>query len=405
MRRREVATLGYSYAGEAGRGVFQALGADFAMLVAVSHFGTGSVFLLWLLNASPFVGYLFSLFSAPLVRLRRKKSLVLGFEAASRFLVLVAVFARSAAGFIVPMALARACANMATPLISGIYGANFCDLSRGPAVGRLQMLRMAAVAACGGLFAGAMRVGGAEQFRILGGAAAAGTLFLAFYSWRLPEGRPARNPGTANSLRDCIGIMAGDRAFMFFEFSWFLLGLANLVIWPIKVLRLHDLGYSDSAIMLCTTAVMFAAMVSSLPLWGRLLYRMNFAVYRAVTNLFIMAGILVFFRAQHPAAVCLGSALWGIGLAGGGLCWRLVATFFTRPDRGPAYMSIHTFLCGIRGIVGPLLGLQGYSMMSMGHLSAISVGSMAVSTVLVLFLVPAAQRRGERLGSNPGKRT
>ncbi|NOY81399.1 MAG: MFS transporter, partial [Kiritimatiellaeota bacterium] len=389
MRRREVATLGYSYAGETGRGVFQAVGADFAMVVAVSHFGTNSVFLLWLLNASPFVGYLFSLFSAPLTRFGRKKSLVLGFEAISRFLVLAAVLARNAAGFIVPMALARACANMASPLISGIYGANFCDLSRGPAVGRLQMLRMATVALCGGLFAGAMRAGGAGQFRPLGAAAAAATLFLAVYTWRLPEGRPARNPGDANSLRDCFGIMTGDGAFMFFEFSWFLLGLANLVIWPIKVLRLHDLGYSDSAIMLCTTTTMFAAMVSSMPIWGRLLYRMNFAVYRAVTNLFIMAGILVFFRGRSPVAICLGSALWGIGLAGGGLCWRLVATFFTRPDRGPAYMSIHTFLCGIRGIIGPLLGLHGYRMMSIERLSAVSLGLMGTSTVLVLCMVPA----------------
>jgi len=397
MRRREAATLGYSYAGEAGRGAFQALGGDFAMLVAVSHFGTDSLFLLWLLSSSPFVGYLFSLFSAPLTRRGRKKTFVLIFEVISRLLTLVAALARSAAGFVVPMAAARACANLASPLINGIYGANFCTATRGPAVGRLQMLRMSTVAACGALFTAAIRNGGTERFRVIATGTAIATLFLAIYSWRLPDSRPTQTIGDANSLRDCRRIMTGDKPFMFLEFSWFLLGFANLLISPVRVLRLHDLGYSDAAVMLCTTTTMFATMVSSTPLWGRILYRLNFALYRALTNVLITAGIVVFFSTRHPAAVCLGSALWGAGLAGGALCWRLVATFFAKPERGPAYMSVHTFLCGIRGIIGPLIGLHGYASAPMQRLTTVSVGLLVLSTVLILLLVPAVQRRREHL--------
>ncbi len=399
LNRKESATLAGSYAGEAGRGIFQSLGADFAMLVAVSHFGAHNVGLLWLLSSAPFVGYLLSLLSAPLSRYRRKKSLVLAFELSSRILVLITTAARGAAAFVLPMALAQVVANLASPLVSGIYGANFCTLARGPAVARLQMVRLGSVAVCGAVFTGILRAGGGDRFRwiILGAGALA--LGLALVIRRIPESRHAPASSEANSLRDCLRIMSGDRSFMFLELCWFLLGLANLLVSPLRVLRLHDLGYSDSLIMLCTTASMFAAMVLSMPIWGRWLYRMNLAVYRALSNLFIMAGILVFFQGHHPGVVCLGSALWGAGLAGGGLCWRLVATFFTPPDRGPAYMSVHTFLCGLRGLLGPVLGLWGYgAAVSTNALSMAALAGLGLSSLMVLGLVPALERRAASLG-------
>lgn len=406
LRRKENATLGNSYAGEAGRGIFQALGGDFAMLVAISHFGTRSVFLLWLLTSSVFIGYFFSLLSAPLSRYRRKKSLVLGFEAGSRLLLLFAAMARSAAGFVIPIGLARIGANLVSPLVNGIYGANFCDATRGPAVARLQMVRLGTVALCGVIFTAILRRGGTQQFHWIASIAGLTALLLSLFIRRLPENRQCRGRGfdQANSLRDCFGIMTGDRAFMVLELAWFLLGLANLVVSPLKVLHLHDLGYSDATIMLCTTTSLFSAMVLTAPFWGRWLYRMNFAVFRALANLFIMAGILVFFRAEHPAMVCLGSALWGTGLAGGGLSWRLVATFFTTPKRGPAYMSVHTFLCGIRGIAGPLLGLVGYrAAVSANLLSEISLGILVVSTTIILLLIPALGRRAVRMAGGESK--
>jgi MFS family permease len=398
LRRKESATLVNSYAGEAGRGIFQALGADFAMLVAVSHFGTTNIFLLWLLTSSSFVGYFFSLLSAPLSRYRQKKNLVLFFEFVARLLVLIAAAAQSAAAFVIPMALARAGANLATPLVNGIYGTNFCTSARGPAVARLQMVRLGTVALCGIAFTAILRSGGSRQFRWIALTAGLVTLGLSLFIRRLPETRRLRVTGEANSLRDCFRIMTGDHAFMLLELGWFLLGLANLVISPLRVLYLHDLGYADSTILLCTTTAQFTAMVLSVPLWGKWLYRLNFGVYRVLANVVIMAGILVFFRARHPAMVCLGSALWGAGLAGGGLCWRLVATFFTPPDRGPVYMSVHTFFCGLRGLVGPLIGLVGYgAAISAGLLSGISLGVIALSSVIILLLIPALGRRAARM--------
>lgn len=392
LRRHERATLGYSYVGEMGRGMFEGLTGDFAMLVAVSHFAVLNRGLLWLLSAAPFIGYTASLLAAPLSNTWRKKSMVRILEASACLLLMGAALAWSGPTFVIFMACGVAVVRFATPLISGIYGSNFRTEVRGPAVSRLQMLRLATVAATGAV-AGALMDKSTAWYRP--------TLFLlsvvmiacAWIVWRLPESRPKSGVAGPNGLSACIRILLTDRAFLLLEAAWFLLGISNLQMMPLKVLYLRDLGFGEWQIMLCTTTTMFSAMVVSTALWGLILYRINFAIYRILTNLFIMLGLYLFFRGTTPVTVAIGSALWAAGLAGGGLCWRLVATFFTTPKQGPAYMSIHTFLCGIRGMLAPLLGLQAYGHIPMQTLTIVSLLGLGISTLMFLPLIPALARR------------
>lgn len=392
LRRHEKATLAYSYVGETGRGVFQALAIDFAMLVAVSHFFVSNRWLLWVLGAAPFIGYVASLFSAPLSRHWRKKSLVRTLEVASRIFMIGAACALTGSAFVMLMGIGIACAFFGTPLVSGIYGANFRTQVRGGAVGRLHTLRMAAVAATGALIGVVMGWDTAFYRPLLGGLSML-ALGCAWFSWRLPESRRRRNNGTANQLSDVGRVLTGDKAFLWLEVCWFLFGISNLQMVPMKVLYLRDLGFGEQQIMLCTTTAMFATMVVSIRLWGMFLYRVNFGIYRIAANLFIMIGIGIFFRSSSPWTAALGSAFWAFGLAGGSLSWRLIATFFTSADRGPAYMSVHTFLCGLRGMAGPMFSLHSYGTLSAQTLSTISLFGFSLSSLLLIPLIPTLSKR------------
>ena len=108
---------------------------------------------------------------------------------------------------------------------------------------------------------------------------------------------------------------------------------------------------------------------------------------------FFIVGFPVFFYGTTFPIVCLGAFIWGTGLAGGALSWRLVGTFFTTPDRLPVYMSIHTFLCGIRGLIGPFLALQIYAAFSVQTVANLSVAGNVLTLVMLMPLIYVMRRR------------
>jgi len=392
LRRRERATLSYCCAGELGRGAYSALCREFVLVVAVSHFAVADRSLLWFLSSASFFGLTLAAFSAALASKWRKKTLIRALEVFSRALAVAAAFSAGGAWFVVLMTVGIATNATATPLISGIYGANFNSDVRGRVVGRLQAVTMGTAAVVAFAMGAALEQDTA-LFRPLLVAAAAVSLACSLYAWRLPEPRPAANAPPTCSPRDFVSIILTDRTFLCLEAVWFLIGICNLWLIPVRVLHLNDIGFTERQILLATTTTMSATTVLSMAFWGRLLYRMNLAFYRMLTVAFFIAGIAVFFSSQAVPMVCLGAALWSTGMAGGTLSWRLVATFFTTPDRGPAYMSVHTFFCGVRGILGPLISLRMLGFCTTQTIAWISIGGLAASVLMLLPLAPIMARR------------
>jgi len=393
LRRHERATLSYSYAGECGRGAFLALARDFALLVAISHFNITDRRLLWVLSSAGFFGMLLAIFGTPMTARWRKKSLVRAMEFASRTAAILAAFALTGPWFVVLMGVGIAANTLVLPFVSGIYGANFSTHVRGRAVGRLQAATVGTTALIAVVLGSVMQPD-AANFRPLLVTVSGLSLVCAWYTWRLPEARPNPSPIERGSPRDLLHIILTDRAFLYIELVWFVMGICNLWLIPLRVLYLKDIGFSGRQIMFTTTATMYAMMVLSVGVWGRLVYRMNFAVFRIATILLFMAGIYVFFHSTTPLTVGFGCALWAVGLAGGGLCWRLVATFFTTQDRFPSYMCVHTVFCGIRGIIGPYLSLRIHEAYGVQTVVWLSIIGMLLTIVALIPLVPVMKRRG-----------
>ncbi|MBT3380478.1 MAG: hypothetical protein HN742_02200 [Lentisphaerae bacterium] len=392
MRRHERATLNYSYAGEFGRGAFMALCRDFALLVAVTHFGVTNRWLLWIISSASFAGFLLALSSSSLSSRWRKKSVIRTIEVVARLLVLAAALAFGGTSFVVLMGAGIAIGTLSVPLVSGIYGANFSTDVRGHAVGRLQAISVGTSALTGLLLGTVMDVS-TSFYRPLLAVVAGVSLGCAWYTWRLPESKRGMAEAEGQGLKAAAQVMVHDRPFMYLELVWFILGLSNLWLNPIRILHLAEMGFSKGQIMFATTTVGYTSMVLATGLWGRLLYRMNFAVYRALTVLLFMIGIIIFFHSKSFPVICFASALWATGLAGGGLSWRLVATFFARRAQVPTYMSVHTFLCGIRGVLGPFLSLQLHQTHDTVFISHLSLIGMGISVLMLIPLAPVIAKR------------
>ena len=397
LRLHERATLRYSYAGEFGRGALAAVCADFAILVAVSYFAVQNVVLIWILSSAVFVGLMLAALGTAQTGRYRKKEVVFGLEMASRVMVLAAAFSPNGTAFAILVGVGVAVGAVTAPLIVGIYGANFGVNVRGRAVGRLQAVRAVATVALGVLAGAIIDNDRGAMFRVVLGAVALLSMACAWYAYRLPEGQAGRNGGRLAILRDVVNVLKTDRAYAYLQAVWFISGLCSLWLIPLRVMHPKSLGFSELQIMIATTGILVAMQILTIGLWGRILYRINIIFYRVIVALFLVVGMPVFFYGQTPLVVFAGAVIWGTGLAGGTLSWQLIATFFTTRHRLPVYMSVHTFFCGVRGVVGPLAALLVYKAFNAQVVANISVVGILLTTLMLLPLAPAMRRRKNQI--------
>lgn len=393
MRRHERATLGYSYTSELGRGLFAGLTSDFALAIAVTVFGVrDEKLLLWLLSSAVFFGMLTAMAVTIVSSRWRKRNAVFALEVASRTFLIMAAVAAGRVGFVVLMTLAIMFSAINVPLISGIYGANFGKMIRGRAVGRLHGVAMLTSAVVAFVASEIVR-GHPERYRWVFLGVGLASLLCTLAVRRIPEAARRSGGRPAISIRDILRIVRTDKAFLYLELCWFIFGFCNLWLVPLKVLRLDEMGYDIARITIATTVVMTGIQIVGLGLWGRIIYRMNFAHYRMLIGLFLASGFALFFFSTSYPLVLAGSAVWGLGLAGGVLSWRLVATFFTEPGMVPAYMAVHTLMAGIRGMIGPFLALVVRAHFGIQTAAGISIVGTAIATLMLVALVPMMDRR------------
>ena len=390
---REKLTLWYSYAGELGRGSFKALYPSFAMIVALSHFGVKSKYLLWCLASAVYVGMIVSLICSTIIARYRKKHIIMTAEIISRLTLVAAAFVTSGTAFVVFMAIGSAINVFSLPHLSGIYGVNFRSAVRGHAVGRLLSL-MIGTAAVTGILAGLLMDMNTSYYRILLLVVSVLGLGCSWYAnSHLPEARASGHRGPGRTWKDYVHVFTKDLGFAYLEFAWFIVGICNLWLAPISVLRLKAIGLRDGQIMLATVVITCLTVVLTIGLWGRLIYRQNFGIYRIILSVLFAAGIIVFFNSHTLLFVCLGSFVWALALSGGEISWRLVPTLFTTPQRVPVYMSVHVFLCGVRGLVGPFLSLSLYETYGPQFLAWLSVGGYLLSILLFIPIVYMMKKR------------
>jgi MFS family permease len=378
-------------------GVLETAGATFLLLIAVRWFEAGPL-AKGLVAAGSGLGYML----APLAVNAVERARVPVSVGAAR-LALVGAAALGFAAlmptllvFVLASVVAMAAAGAVIPLLTQVYQDNYPAASRGRYFSRTLMIRISSAAAfswAGGEILGRDLAHPRELIVVFALAMAASAWCLA----RIPSA-PLQPPDEPHPLR-AFRTIGHDRLFRVTLTSWMFMGFANLIMLPLRVEYLanpiYGLALAPERIALLTGVVPNLARLVMSPLWGRLFDRGNFFVLRMCLNAGFALGIVSFFASDSLAGLIFSAITFGISSAGGDLAWSLWVTKVAPPARVADYMSVHTFLTGVRAVAAPLLAFALATRWPMTTMGWISAGTIGIAT---LMLLPDA-RRGNPFGA------
>ena len=90
----------------------------------------------------------------------------------------------------------------------------------------------------------------------------------------------------------------------------------------------------------------------------------------------------------------VGQVVFSIGNAGSVILWSLWVTRVAPPGKTSIYMSIHTFMTGVRGMVGPTLAF-----LAIGVVSFRTVGTITLVAILVAMASLLPLRKDQRVAA------
>ena len=76
--------------------------------------------------------------------------------------------------------------------------------------------------------------------------------------------------------------------------------------------------------------------------------------------------------------------IYGVSAAGGDVAWSLWVTKFAPPERVADYMSVHTFLTGVRGVLAPVLAFSVVAHVSLVTLAIVSAGLIVLASLMLV---------------------
>jgi len=203
---------------------------------------------------------------------------------------------------------------------------------------------------------------------------------------KLPPGVAA--PPTGRPFWTNLSLIWKDPRFGIASFSWMILGFANLWSMPIRTVFLSDpdrgLGLDPLTVLLILGIIPGVVRLLSNYFWAHFYDKAPFVFLRMVMNFLIGLGIFIFFISRNLWLIGLGSVLINLSLAGAPYIWNLWVTRLAPPEEVRRYMSVHSFLCGIRGVAGhPLafLFIGNHDIQTVGMISTV----MAMISVIALF--------------------
>lgn len=337
-------------------GCVETLSMTFVVLIAVRVFHAGPWEKATLVAASSF-GLLLSLFPVQLVR--RTGWSVNSVTAALWGVAGMGLIAAGAGGrnsliFLLTTVVALICLTLSVPLMSQIYRKHYPNESRGRLFASTGMFRKLAALITAAFF-GKLLEENLDNFRWLLGAYGIGCFamalcVMAMQKTHLQQANQVRLFGAFDHARR-------DRVFRSLLTSWMVLGMGNLLCFSLFVEYISnpEYGYEleEFTIAFITGTLPETVFLCFVVMWGIVFDRVNFILVRLILNAFFLVGILVYFLGTGVWALAIGIGLHSVARAGGNVAWSLWVTKFAKGDNVAEYMSVHTFLCGVRGVIAP----------------------------------------------------
>lgn len=379
-------------------GVMETAATTFLLVIAVRWFHAGAI-AKGLIAAGGSVGLLLS---PVVVTLVAKRGWQTSLASARVLAVGAACFALAAAVPVLPLFIVCSIVGMATtsmiiPLLTQMYQDNYPETERGRMFSRTVIIRIACAAVFSKL-AGDALTGNLHHFRWLLLVFSLAMGFASFCISRCPA-RPLASDGSAHPLRG-MRYAREDPLFRRTLICWMCLGIGNLMMLPLRVEYLANPKYGQMVsvenIALLTGVIPNVARLILSPIWGHVFDRMNFFGLRVTLNVGFAIGILTFFLSGTFTGLVIAAVVFGISNAGGDVAWSLWVTKFAPPERVADYMSVHTFLTGVRGVIAPMLAFY-----AINHFSLTTMAIFTTSLIIAgsLLLVPEIRFKPLRKGA------
>lgn len=159
-------------------------------------------------------------------------------------------------------------------------------------------------------------------------------------------------------------VLNQDRKFRRYIACQFVLGTGNLMLFaPLALILTEQFQTSYLLGIMVTGIIPLILMPLTIPSWARLLARTHVISFRAVHSwTFVFAGLFFLTGSLFNmfSLIVIGSIILGIAFGGGVLAWNLGHQHFAPVHQDSLYMSVHVTLTGVRGIIGPYLGVLIY---------------------------------------------
>jgi len=383
-----------------GNGISESFGTTFFLLIAIEFFRAGT----WIQACVASGGFLGMVLSPVLVfwvrQFRFPISLACAYLCflAMGVLMLPVVFPLVGV-YVVAGILALICATGCIPLMTQIYQQNYPNRKRGTLFGAVNRIKVMSLAVCSGGTGLLLKwdIGMVPVYLAWVSAAFA----LAGYAFfRIPSRPLQPEPGhyPYRSLR----LLKQNRKFLWLIIVWMFMGFGNLMTMPlrIKVLVEERFGfeYSPAVVALLTGVIPPLTIFVFTGIWGRLFDRMNFFLLRMILNLLFMVSIGSYFLIGSLAGFVFGSFMLGLAFAGGNVAWSLWVTKIAPAGEVADYMSVHTMMTGVRGLLAPLVAIPLVEVVPLPWVIGISLGLVFIS---VLMLVPEVKTLHRRRKAYP----
>ena len=364
-------------------GVIETAFATFAVFIAVTVFESGPA-VKSILLASPALGLLGSLVAVPLVsRLKLKAS----HAAAGISLVSAGCFAIAAAFsnneicFLVGMTLGLGVIGMAIPLQTHYLRLNYPDRNRGRLFSLSIVIRASTALGASWAF-GVYLSKYPDRYPVLLWTFVAAALIAALCQFLVPSERLKGSHGKDSfGFIESVRFTTQNRVFVKILIAAMILGLGVLASNALRVDYLvnpdHGLEYDVKTVSLITGIIPSIVRLASTFFWGWIFDHMDFLRMRIILNVIFFLGILLYFIWPSSHLIMLGSALFGLARGGGEIFFNLFVTRISEPEHIANYMSVHTFLAGLRILAAPFLGFYLVQWMD--------ISAMVVVTSLLVF--------------------
>ena len=329
------------------------------------------------LQGAPALANVVSFLWAALGHGRNKIRLIAALQVLMTLLVaMIALAPRSAAGLallVVGTVGARMAWAGVVTLRSTVWRANYPRHARATLAGKLATVQAILMAGTAYAIGQGMNFS-PEAFRVMYPVAAGvGLIGALVYSGMRMRGHraliKAEQDGADSSISlvnplQWRAILLGDRKFRRYMSCMFVFGAGNLMVGAPLILMLKDrFQFSESTSVAIMTTIPLLLMPLSIPLWSRLLDRVNILQFRAIHSWAFVAStatVLIAALTMQPWLLFLGASLKGLAFGGGVLAWNLGHHDFAPVEKASQYMGVHVTLTGIRGLLAPIVGVTLY---------------------------------------------